>query len=105
MYDVVVNMADRKGSVASMVRMREAMRLEFYQFLFLKKQREMELSEQLAREKEMNKTYDDKGTIRRLWRRLVGDKEYAEKRVGRNGFLNKKIIKLPKLRRLLLLQS
>lgn len=66
MYDVVVNMADRKESVGSMVRMREVMRLEFYQFLFLKKQKEMELSEQLAREKETDQTHDDKWTIRRL---------------------------------------
>jgi hypothetical protein len=35
-------MAERKSSVASMVRIREAMRLEFFMWLFLKKQSEMD---------------------------------------------------------------
>lgn len=37
MYGVVADAAERKSSVVSVARMREVMRLEFYQFLFLKK--------------------------------------------------------------------
>ena len=42
MYDVVRDIAERKGSVGSMVRIREMMTLEFYQSLFLKRQKEMD---------------------------------------------------------------
>jgi hypothetical protein len=58
-YDVVADIVERKGSVASVTRMREAMRLEFYQFLFLKKQQEIETSERLARGKESSERCDE----------------------------------------------
>jgi hypothetical protein len=73
-YDVVKNIAERKGSVASVVRMREMMRLEFYQSLFLKRQREMD--SYLGLEKHGGERY--RWTIKGMWRRLVGGREDRE---------------------------
>jgi hypothetical protein len=67
-------MAERKGSVASMVRLREAMRLEFFTWLFLKRQREMD--------REIRTKWSVKG----LWKKLGGGKESAEKEEGRGLF-------------------
>jgi hypothetical protein len=50
-----------------MVRMREMMRSEFYQSLFLKRQKEMD--DYSCDEK---KGEGDKWTIKGIWRRLVG---------------------------------
>jgi hypothetical protein len=65
-YDVVRNMAERKGSVASMVRLREAMKLNFYRWLFLKRQREMD--------GEMGEERMIEWGVKGLWKRLVGDR-------------------------------
>ncbi|EUC32843.1 hypothetical protein COCCADRAFT_26732 [Bipolaris zeicola 26-R-13] len=55
---VIADASERKGSVISIARMRQVMRLEFYQFLFLKKQQEIDMLEGLAREKEPRKRCD-----------------------------------------------
>ena len=74
MYDVVRNMAERKGSVTNMVMLREAMRLDFYQWLFLKRQREMD--------GEMGEERSTEWGVKGLWRRLVGDRELGAKNGG-----------------------
>jgi hypothetical protein len=83
--DVVRNLTERKGSVASMVRMREAMRLDFYQWLFLRRQREID-----------REVGGERGTawdVRGLWKKLVGVKENASKEQGlpKNRFKIRKV--------------
>jgi len=70
-----MNMAERKGSVASMVRMKEAMRLEFYQSLLLKKQIQMNEHQRAMYKKE--------GTgwkLKGVWKRLFGQKTKSRDR-------------------------
>jgi hypothetical protein len=73
-YDVVKNIVERKGSVASVVRTREMMRLKFYQSLFLERQREMD--SYLGLQKHGGERY--RWTMKRMWRRLVGGREDRE---------------------------
>ena len=87
MYNVVVNMAERKESVASMVRMREVMRLNFYQFLFLKKQSEVE-----GKERERKNGWKVCG----LWKRWAGSGE-GGREVEWRGLLKMPQSKIPKL--------
>ena len=68
-------MAERKESVASMVAMREAMRLEFYQFLFLEKQKKVNSRLGIAIRKGEGNKWKWKG----LWKRLFGKQKRAEK--------------------------
>jgi hypothetical protein len=72
-YDAVKNMAERKGSMASMVRMRENMKLDFYQSLLLKRQREMD-----SRSGDRKNEGRNKWTIKTIWRRLVGGRDERE---------------------------
>jgi hypothetical protein len=70
-YDIVRDIAERKGSVASIVRTREMMRLEFYQSLFLTRQKE--LNEYTGDEKKKGKR--NRWTMRGMWKRLVGNRD------------------------------
>jgi hypothetical protein len=67
-------MAERKGSVASMVRVREAMRLEFFTWLFLKKQREMD--------RDIGEEGKSVWDVKRLWKRVVGGERKKEEEKG-----------------------
>ncbi|KAF7674057.1 hypothetical protein GT037_007823 [Alternaria burnsii] len=69
-YDAVRDIAERKGSVGSMVRIREMMRLEFYQSLFLKRQKEMD-----DRSDGKKKGEGDRWKIKGIWGRLVGGRD------------------------------
>lgn len=71
MYDIVRDIAERKGSMASIVRTREMMRLEFYQSLFLTRQKE--LNECTGDEKKKGKR--NRWTMKGMWKRLVGGRD------------------------------
>jgi len=76
--------------VASMVRTKETMRLEFYQFLLLKKQIQMN--------EHQGTMYRKEGTgwkLKGLWRRLFGRKKRAEDKEP--GSVSKGQVKSPKL--------
>jgi len=72
-YDIVKDISKRRGSVASMVRMQEMMKSEFYQSLFLKRQKEM--GGYSGNEKKGAKT---KWTMKGIWRRLTGGRNDRE---------------------------
>lgn len=72
-YDVVKDIAERKGSVASMVRMQEMIKSEFYQSLFLKRQKEID-----GYSGNRKKGERTKWTIKGIWGRLTGGRNYRE---------------------------
>lgn len=77
-----------------MVRMRETMRLEFYQFLFLKKQNGMD-----RRAGSEEKTGERSGwEIKGLWKRLFGKEKKLDKEKMHS--VGKGHVKVPKLKSL-----
>jgi hypothetical protein len=84
-YSVIGNGKERNGSIMCMARIREAMRLKFYHFLFLKRCVEMEKSRMIEKKDNLGE-----GDVQEVWNRWTVVNEDAGNGPGKEQGLPEK---------------